>query len=464
MKIDITVNGQLQSLDVSPSRRLLDILREDLGLTGPKEGCGEGECGACAVLLEGTLVNACLVPALQLHGKNVLTIEGIGTEQHPDPLQQAFLDEGAVQCGFCTPGMIMASRALLDQCAGPSRPEIRAALAGNLCRCTGYERIIRAVERVAAVGGKRKGATQRGADMLDTHPDDTIQALPRKTIPAFWPASLMEVLEILRDRGEEITVVAGATDLLTNMKLGLVHPRALIDVTRIEELGGIFLVDGAIEIGAAATFAAIASNPSVAEHLPALATAASRVGAAAIQNRATLGGNLISASPAADAPPVLMALDATVLLAAASGMREIAVSSFFSAYRKTVRRPDELLLKVRIPMPEDRVRQAFYKVGTRRAQSISKVAVACLARVGRDNLLARVRMVAGSVAPTAIVLEQTQDYLEGRKLTREVAGQAGRIASREIRPIDDVRSTEGYRRATTGRLVSRFLQDLMAGR
>lgn len=450
MKIDITVNGQLQSLDVSPSRRLLDILREDLGLTGPKEGCGEGECGACAVLLEDTLVNACLVPALQLHGKNVLTIEGIGTEQHPDPLQQAFLDEGAVQCGFCTPGMIMASRALLDQCAGPSRPEIRTALAGNLCRCTGYERIIRAVERAAVVGGKRK--------------EDTIQVLPRKTIPAFSPASLMEVLEILRDRGEEITVVAGATDLLTNMKLGLVHPRALIDVTRIEEFGGIFLVDGAIEIGAGATFAAIASNPSVAEHLPALATAASRVGAAAIQNRATLGGNLISASPAADAPPVLMALDATVLLAAASGMREIAVSSFFSAYRKTVRRPDELLLKVRIPMPEDRVRQAFYKVGTRRAQSISKVVVACLAHVGRDNLLARVRMVAGSVAPTAIVLEQTQDYLEGRKLTREVAGQAGRMASREIRPIDDVRSTAGYRRATTGRLVSRFLQDLMAGR
>ncbi len=146
--LKLTVNGQLHRLEVDHSKRLLDVLREDLNLTGTKEGCGEGECGVCSVILDGKLVNSCLVLALQANGKTVLTVEGLAEDGELHPLQKAFLAEGAVQCGYCTPGMLLAAKALLDENPNPSREEIKTALSGNLCRCTGYEHVIRAVERV----------------------------------------------------------------------------------------------------------------------------------------------------------------------------------------------------------------------------------------------------------------------------------------------------------------------------
>ena len=150
MRLQFILNEREVAAEVSPLDRLLDVLREELGHTGTKEGCGEGECGACSVLLDGKLVNSCLVPALQARGADVLTIEGLDGKD--DELQRAFVEEGAVQCGFCIPGMVLAARALLQDNPHPDRGEIKHALAGNLCRCTGYERIFRAVERAAAAG------------------------------------------------------------------------------------------------------------------------------------------------------------------------------------------------------------------------------------------------------------------------------------------------------------------------
>jgi carbon-monoxide dehydrogenase small subunit len=149
MRIRLTVNGREIECDTDAETRLLDLLRETLGLTGTKEGCGEGECGACTVLLDGRPVNSCLIPAPAASGKNVLTVEGLATAEGLHPVQQAFVDSGGVQCGFCTPGFIMASVALLHANPDPTEDEIRAALVGNLCRCTGYERIVAAV-RLAA--------------------------------------------------------------------------------------------------------------------------------------------------------------------------------------------------------------------------------------------------------------------------------------------------------------------------
>jgi carbon-monoxide dehydrogenase small subunit len=150
--IQLTVNGKPQRLDVPPMKRLLDLLREDLHLTGTKEGCGEGECGACAVLLDGELVNSCLVPALQVNGSRVCTIEGVSTEGRLHPIQQCFLERGGAQCGICTPGMILATHHLLDKYANPTLEQIQEGLAGNLCRCTGYMRIFESVQEAAKLG------------------------------------------------------------------------------------------------------------------------------------------------------------------------------------------------------------------------------------------------------------------------------------------------------------------------
>ncbi len=146
--LNLKVNGQEYQIKVDPAKRLLDVLREDLGLTGTKEGCGEGECGTCSVILNGKLVNSCLVLALQADKADILTVEGLAENGKLHPLQQAFMKEGAVQCGYCTPGMLLAAKALLDSNSSPTKEEIKLAISGNICRCTGYDQIIRAVESV----------------------------------------------------------------------------------------------------------------------------------------------------------------------------------------------------------------------------------------------------------------------------------------------------------------------------
>lgn len=152
MNIAFKVNGKPYVVDVPPMKRLLDVLREDLRLTGTKEGCGEGECGACSVIADGELINSCLAPICQFEGSDILTVEGLETDGQLHPLQQAFWEAGATQCGICTPGMLLAAKALLDAHPHPTREEITAGIAGNLCRCTGYTKIVRAIERVASQG------------------------------------------------------------------------------------------------------------------------------------------------------------------------------------------------------------------------------------------------------------------------------------------------------------------------
>ena len=150
MTINLQINATSHALDVPPMKRLLDVLREDLRLTGTKEGCGEGECGACSVIVDGEVINSCLVPVCQVSGSTILTVEGLARDGRLDPLQKAFLECGGAQCGICTPGMLIAARALLDNTTRPSRDEIKEAIAGNLCRCTGYIKIIDAIEQASS--------------------------------------------------------------------------------------------------------------------------------------------------------------------------------------------------------------------------------------------------------------------------------------------------------------------------
>ena len=156
MKISFQVNRIASEIDTPPMKRVLDVLREDLRLTGTKEGCGEGECGACSIIIDGEVINSCLVPVCQIQGAQITTVEGLARDGRLDPLQQAFLEFGGAQCGICTPGMLIAARALLDANAHPTRDEIKDAIAGNLCRCTGYVKIIDAIEQAAPLAGTKK--------------------------------------------------------------------------------------------------------------------------------------------------------------------------------------------------------------------------------------------------------------------------------------------------------------------
>jgi carbon-monoxide dehydrogenase small subunit len=154
MRIKFEVNNVAREVDAPPMKRALDVLREDLRLTGTKEGCGEGECGACSIIVDGEVINSCLVPICQVEGARITTVEGLARDGRLDPLQQAFLEFGGAQCGICTPGMLIAARVLLDSNSHPTREEIKEAIAGNLCRCTGYVKIIDAIEQAASAAAR----------------------------------------------------------------------------------------------------------------------------------------------------------------------------------------------------------------------------------------------------------------------------------------------------------------------
>lgn len=452
-----SVNGRPVEVAVPGGRRLLDVLRLDLGLTGSKEGCGEGECGACSVLIDGDVVDSCLVPVCQVEGRQVRTVEGLATDGRLDPLQAAFIEAGGVQCGICTPGMLMAGRAFLDGGAAgagsgraaPTDAAIREAISGNLCRCTGYGRIVDAI-RLAAEGRVGEMAAPAvpivGPDRRLLHLDDP---------GADTPSTLAHAFALLAEGGRR--PLAGGTDVLVERAAGVGATGRYLDLAALEELRGIRVEDDALVLGAATTYADLRRSPLVAEHAPVLAAMAAEVGAAQIQNRGTLGGNIATASPAGDSLPVLLALDAEIVVGGAHGERTIPAAAFFPSYRRTALAVDELILRVRIPVRPDRT-VAFRKVGTRRAQAISVVVLAVAWRA-ENGAWHDVRVAVGSVAPTPIRARATEAALEGTMPTAAAAAAAAATLAAEITPIDDVRSTAEYRRAVAGRVLHRIVRD-----
>lgn len=272
---------------------------------------------------------------------------------------------------------------------------------------------------------------------------------------ALQPRSLDEALRSLGD-DPALVPTAGCTDLMVRGPEALHRMERVIDLLGVPELRGIHEMKGGLEIGATTPFTEIRRSPAVRTAFPALAEAASLVGGWQIQNRATLGGNIANASPAGDSLPVLLALDAIVVAAGASGVREIPYAGFHTGYRKTALQPGEIVARVRIPFLPDGSVQAFRKVGTREAQAISKVVVALAGRIA-DGRIAELRLAAGSVAATPIRLHAAEEAALGLPPGPETADRAGREAAREVTPIDDVRSTADYRRFALERVVRRMV-------
>jgi CO/xanthine dehydrogenase FAD-binding subunit len=275
--------------------------------------------------------------------------------------------------------------------------------------------------------------------------------------PVQSPTSLAEAYDLLAG-ANGWRPIAGGTDLMVQItgELGP-PPERVLDIWQLDELRGIDIVDGTLVIGALTTYTDIRRSTACQERLPALVQCAATIGAAQVQNRGTIGGNVINASPAGDTLPILLATDAQLVLGSTGGQRSVAASDFWTGYRQTARRPDELLLAVRIPLPAGR-QVRFRKIGTRRAQAISKVVMALAWRedggVWRD-----VRLALGSVAATPIRARQTEGVLEGAAPRQTTADHAAATIAAEIQPIDDVRSTAEYRRAVTARVLHRLLRD-----
>ena len=464
----VTVNGQGTSIaDVPLHTTALDFLRE-CGLTGCKEGCAEGECGACSVLVarpglttptEWVAVNACLVPIASLDGQEIITAEGLGAQDELHPVQQEMAVRGGSQCGYCTPGFIcsMAAEyyrpdrrpsgerdAAPDH--GPNGFDLHA-LSGNLCRCTGYRPI-----RDAAYALGAPPPNDSFAARLSAPPTEPAATQLRHDGRSFVrPETLADAVRLLRD-DPAATVVAGSTDWGVEVNLRGKRAASVIAIDRLPELRGLVVGADQIEIGAALTLTEIERRldgtvPLLAQLIPQFA---SRL----IRNGATLGGNLGTGSPIGDSPPVLLALEASLVLADVDGEREVALSDYFTGYRQSVRRADELIKAVRIPLPLARL-AAFHKLAKRRFDDISSVAIGFALEV-EDGVVTKARVGLGGVAAMPVRALATEAALEGRPWTREVAWAAAEVLRAEGTPIDDHRASAAYRAAMLGQSLRKL--------
>lgn len=460
----ITVNGRARPLGagVDGSTNALDWLRNQ-GLTGAKEGCAEGECGACSVLVarpdgEGTrwtAVNSCLIPAAALDGVEVITSEGLGTPEDLHPVQREMAVRGGSQCGYCTPGLVCSMAAEYyrpDRSAcdpgperGPNGFDVHA-MAGNLCRCTGYRPI------------------QDAAFALGDVPDDDPLAVrlsrpapaPRATVldgeAAFVrPARLSEALAALAGT-EGAVAVAGSTDWGVQANLG--HRRAplLVAIDQLPELRGFEVTPERVEIGAALTLSEI--ERTLVGSVPLLEEVFVQFASRLIRNKATLGGNLGTGSPIGDAAPALLALGASLVLSSVRGDREVPMADYFTGYRQSVREPDELIRSVRIPLPL-LPRSSFLKVAKRRFDDISSVAVAIAADLG-EGVVREIRIGLGGVAATPLRAVATEQALRGKPWEVSTVGAAASVLAGEGTPMDDHRASARYRAAMLEQSLLRF--------
>jgi CO/xanthine dehydrogenase FAD-binding subunit len=274
------------------------------------------------------------------------------------------------------------------------------------------------------------------------------------------PATLTEAYALLSERGRSMKIIAGGTDLMVLMNAHMLDAAEFLDIWRVNELRGITDEGDALRIGALTTYTQLMRSDLIQRHVPALVAASRTIGAVQIQNRGTIGGNIVNASPAGDSLPVLAAYDVEVEIGSARGTRRVAFNEFYAGYRRTMLQTDELVLAVRIPKLKEGEHDFFWKVGTRRAQAISKTVLAARARMSGETIEA-ISIGVGSVAPTVIRAPQTERLLTGATLTPALVKQARQMIAQEVTPISDLRSTEHYRRIVTGNVLVKFLRQLL---
>jgi xanthine dehydrogenase small subunit len=484
---EVTVNGRVELLDdVPPHTTVLDWLR-DLGLTGCKEGCAEGECGACSVMVarpaihdsgstEWVAFNACLVPVAALDGQELVTAEGLGTSADLHPVQAEIAFRGGSQCGYCTPGFVcsMAAeyyrpdrtrtnggggngsgpdgqrRPAADAEHGPNGFDLHA-LSGNLCRCTGYRPIRDAAYSLGAPPADDPLARRRGEAAPPPRPTSIVTGDAGFVRPGTW----QEALQLLAERPDAV-VVAGATDWGVEVNLRGTRASLVIAIDRLPELRGFSWDDEEVRIGAAVTLSELERR--LAGRIPLMAELFPQFASRLIRNTATLGGNLGTGSPIGDAPPVLLALDADLVLeSAADGPRTVSLAEYFTGYRQSVRRADELIREVVFSPPQGAL-TAFHKIAKRRFDDISSVAVAYVLDVG-DGVVRRARIGLGGVAAMPIRAYATESALVGQSWTAETVHAAAEVMAGEGTPMDDHRASASFRAAMLGQSLLKMFYE-----
>ena len=460
----------LSVYNLSPTTTVLKYLRETLHETGTKEGCAEGDCGACTVViaesdelnqLHFNAVNSCLMFLPQLHGKQLITIENIGNEHDLHPVQKAIVENNASQCGFCTPGFVMSLYALYKTPDELDDESIKAATAGNLCRCTGYKSILTAARQ--ALSGK-------STDFFSEHERSVaskLNAILENRLPLyiensgnkyFVAKTLDDALEFIKNN-PEATIVSGSTDIA--LKVTKKHERipVILDISYINELKQINATSKSIYIGSGVNIENVRRSCNTA--FPALSEMLKVFGSQQIRHKATLGGNIGSASPIGDTLPVLMAYDASVILISKQGERKIPIRSFITSYRTTLTLPGELIKGVEINILSPDIKVNAYKISKRRQVDISTLSAAFRHYIDSNNIIKEFDVWYGGMAAVPKHASLTCEFLRGKLLTPELVKAAMEKIAGDFVPISDARASSTGRLIMAKNLLMKFFNEIL---
>ncbi|SEL27851.1 xanthine dehydrogenase small subunit [Colwellia chukchiensis] len=449
--------------NLEPNLTVLQYLREQAFSTGTKEGCASGDCGACTVVvaqlnkdktaLNYKAINACISFVGTLHGKQLLSVEHLKQGATLHPVQQAFVDHHGSQCGFCTPGFVMSTFALHKQTPTPNREQVLTALAGNLCRCTGYRSIVDAALTTSELiesDSFTQQYQQTVAQLRAIH-DLPGAELTHKQHQYYAPKNISQLAEKLM-ANPQATLVAGATDLALSVTQNLARIEDLVYLGDVAQLQEIEEAAGYIRIGAAVPYSEF--TPLLAAQYPELGEMITRLGSRQIRNVGTLGGNIANASPIGDMAPTLIALGAKISLQLGDVERKIALEDFFLGYKKTALKAGEFIKNIYLPKAQSGQTLKVYKISKRIDDDISAVLAAFFIEL-KDNQVTQLRIAFGGMAATPKRALACEAALLNKTFTLDNISAAQQALSHDFQPLSDVRASDNYRMQVAQNLLKK---------